>query len=415
MVAVRALLLSLPLFLWAVGADVADPSDGEAQHESPNELMNPELSELARGNDNFAFDLYAELSRANSENFFFSPSSVRAALAMTYAGARGETESQMAMVLHFTVPQERLHQAFGEFIEVLTGREKGYRLSLANRLWGQQGYDYLPDFLRITRKHYGAELALLDFMRHHAEARQSINSWVEKQTEGQIRDLIPDGVLDRRTRLVLTNAIFFKGSWTHAFEEQATTEAPFLISATEETPAQLMFLAGSFSHHNSDGIQVLELPYGEGALSMIVLLPEKVDGLWDIESKLNPENYRKWMSELQPEQLQVYLPKFRVTAQFRLDKVLVSMGMPLAFDRSRADFSAISGRKDLYLSAVLHKAFVDVNEEGTEAAAGSGAVLNVRSMREPIVFRADHPFVFLIRENQTGSILFLGRVVNPSG
>ncbi len=380
--------------------------------------VSQDLRNLAEDNNRFALDLYARLRAEKSANLFFSPSSISTALAMTYAGARGETAEQMAKVLHLRGPQEKLHAAFGDLRRLWNAerREQGYRLSVANRLWGQQGFHFLPEFQAITRERYGAELAPVDFARHAEDARLQINGWVEEQTQGKIRDLIAPGVLDAMTRLVLTNAIYFKGDWTAPFRKESTQPAPFHVSASMTTDVALMAQFESFRFWAGDSLKVVELPYGEGDLAMLVLLPDQIEGLPALEARLTADNLSRWQSGLRKQKVRVSLPRFTLTSQFELADVLRAMGMTRLFSAREADLSGMSSEEELSVSAVIHKAFVDVNEEGTEAAAATAVGIRTAAMiAEPPVFRADHPFVFLIRDNRTGSILFLGRLVNPKG
>ena len=331
---------------------------------------------------------------------------------MTYGGARADTEKQMAGVLHFDLPQDQLHQAFSALMDRSHVNGKGVEVSIANRLWGQTGYKFLPAYLQLTKDRYGAELGEVDFIHQTEAARQAINTWVEEQTKAKIKDLIPPGVLSVSTRLVLTNAIYFKGKWDAQFDKEATKNLPFHISADAKIDVPMMFQKHEFKYAAVDNLQVIELPYVSNELSMFVLLPKEVDGLQSLEEKLTQANLEKWTLALREQKVDVYLPKFTTTSEFSLKNVLQAMGMTAAFD-SQADFSGMNGKKDLYLSAVVHKAFVDVNEEGTEAAAATGVVVGVKSVRVTPTFRADHPFVFLIRDGKTGSILFMGRLVNP--
>jgi serpin B len=376
-----------------------------------------DLPTVVEGSNRFALDLYARLRTGKADNLFFSPGSLSIALAMTYAGARGQTAEQMAQVLHFGLPQEKLHPAFGDLRRAWDFKGKDdNRLSVANRLWGQQGFHFLPGFLAVTRERYGAELAQVDFTRQTEQARQRINAWVEEQTQGKIQDLIPTGVLDAMTRLILTNAIYFKGEWTEPFRKEATQVAPFLISASQHTEVPLMYRMDGFRYWAGDGLKVLELPYGKGDLVMLVLLPDEIEGLSALEARLTTDSLSRWQSGLRRQEVRVNLPRFKLTSQFQLADVLKAMGMTRAFTPGEADLTGMSSEEELFLSAVIHKAYVDVNEEGTEAAAATGvAVKSARAILKPAVFRADHPFVFLIRDNRTGSILFLGRLMNPSG
>ena len=375
------------------------------------------MSSLVEGNSQFAVDLYGKL-RNQPGNLFFSPSSISTALAMTYAGARGETAEQMARVLHFPAPTGQASRSLRWLHAALrpVAEKPGYRLNVANRLWGQQGYHFLPDFLAVTRDFFHAELAEVDFIGHTELARETINEWVEKQTQDKIKDLVTRGVLTPLSRLVLTNAIYFKGDWTRPFPKAATGDEIFHVSSDKTTTTPLMHKTDDFKFAAVDGLKALELPYGNGDLSTVVLLPDEIDGLSALEQKLSYEGLTRWTNGLQKRKVQVFLPRFKLTSEFSLSTVLAAMGMPLAFDEKRADFTGISTQEPLYISAVLHKAFVDVNEEGTEAAAATGVVIATRAAmipREPLLFRADHPFLFLIVDNRTKSILFLGRVVDP--
>ena len=296
-------------------------------------------------------------------------------------------------------------------------KKGGYQLSVANALWGQKGYGFLPAFLKLVRSNYGAPLNEVDFVGATEAARKTINDWVEKETRDKIKDLIKPGVLDSLTTLVLTNAIYFKGDWASQFNEDVTKDAPFTLSAAEKVDVPMMNQKGDFGYMETEGFQALELPYAGDDLSMVVFLPRKVDGLKGFEKMLTMENLRRWISNLRKQKVIVFLPRFKMTSAFRLGQALKSLGMIDAFTLVAADFSGMNGSRDearrLYIQAVIHKAFVDVNEEGTEAAAAT-AVVAAESVRPaPPVFRADHPFFFLIRDNRTGSLLFLGRVMNP--
>jgi serpin B len=323
----------------------------------------------------------------------------------------------MGDVLHLSLPPDELHPAFGTINSRLleTEDDAGYQLNVANRLWGQQGYGFVPGYLALTRDAYGAELQTVDFARATEDARSRINTWVEEQTRGKIPNLIPPGVLDSLTRLVLTNAIHFKGDWAATFPEQATEDAPFFPSGEDEVIVPLMHRRGSYRYAEGDGLKILELPYGTGDLAMVVLLPDAKDGLGALEARLGAEQLGRWLAGLRRQEVAVALPRFSLSSQFTLNQALSTLGMTLPFQQGQADFSGMDGSRELYITAAIHKAFVDVNEEGTEAAAATGIVVGVRSAlpSEPKVFRADHPFLFLIRDTRTGSILFLGRLTQP--
>jgi serpin B len=372
---------------------------------------------VANDGNAFAFDLYGRLRSAQPGNIFFSPQSISTALAMTYAGARGATAAEMAGTLHFSLPQDQLPAAYALLLAALNGPggERHYQLSIANRLWGQRGTAFLEPFLTVTRKDYGAELGLVDFAKDADSARAEINGWVRKQTADKIDDLIPPGMLGADTRLVLANAIYFRGNWARQFEKSATQDQPFHASPDRTVVVPLMFgkLRVGYAAHADGALKVVELPYEGDDLSMLVLLPDATDGLATLEARLTTDTVRGWTSDLARREVLVYLPRFSVESRFALAPTLGAMGMPLAFS-DRADFSGMDGRRDLFVSAVVHKARVDVDEQGTEAAAATGVVMGLTAVREePPVFRADHPFVFAIRHNPTGAILFLGRVVDP--
>jgi serpin B len=384
---------------------------------APMEITD-DVKAVAKGGNEFAADLYARLRSDKPTNLFFSPYSVSTALAMTYAGAEDETETQMAKVLHFEIPEARLHLAFDTLRKLLTSTSEtpSFQLRAANRLWGQKGFHFLPEFLHLMNADYGADLGLLDFKQSEA-CRKTINSWIEEQTNHKIQDLLAPGMIDANTRLVLTNAIYFKARWMHEFSKSATTDAPFHVSESKQITLPTMQQSHRFRYCAADDMQLLELPYGEyGSLSMLILLPGKIGGVNDLEKLLTNKNLQKWNSALQSRLVKVHLPRFNMTSEFSLKDVLESMGMSLAFS-DKADFSRMSTEEQLLLSAVIHKAFVDVNEEGTEAAAATGVAMRAMaalpSPEEPVEFRADHPFVFLIRDNRTQSVLFLGRLVNP--
>ena len=355
---------------------------------------------------------------------------------MTYAGARENTALQMHGVLNLPMqidtggdpvvmggpnvpvpwPQQRIHPAYRSLLDALTpGEDAGYQLHVANALWGQESYAWLDEFLQVTQDNYGAGLREVDFVGQTEQARQTINAWVEEQTNDKIRELLPPGILTPETALVLTNAIYFKGDWASQFDPDATADAPFHTSADETVDAPLMHQEDTFGYAEDENVQILSLPYVGDELSMVVILPKQVDGLADAAGQLSPDALSGMITGLQEREVVVYLPKFTMTSEFGLGEVLQSMGMTDAFAFDNADFSGMNGGRDLFISAVIHKAFVDVNEEGTEAAAATGVVMGVTSVPPPPpVFRADHPFLFVIRHNETGAILFMGRVMDPT-
>jgi serpin B len=372
---------------------------------------------VVTGNTQFAFDLYARL-KSTDGNLFFSPYSISTCLAMTWAGARGNTASQMAGVLHFGTDQTGLHSQFGELQKQLNAvqEKKDIALNIANALWAQKEHRFLPAFLKIAKSDYAARVEQVDFRTGAESARTEINDWVSGKTAGRIQDLIPPGTLDPMTRLVLVNAIYFKGQWATPFKERDTIPMPFDTTPDQTTTAQFMNLKDTFNYAEAPGLQLLELPYVGGDLSIVVLLPGETNGLKQLEDGLSGEKLDGWLRQASRVKVDVYLPKFKLTQQFALGDTLAAMGMSDAFS-DRADFSGMDGGRDLFISAVIHKAFVEVNEKGTEAAAATGVSVGAMAIARPIseyVFRADHPFLFLIRDVHSGSILFLGRLTDPT-
>ncbi len=380
-----------------------------------------DVEDLATDNTRFALKLYKELNDG-SGNLFFSPYSISTAMAMTWGGARGETASQMAGALEFTLKpdkeggplgRERLHAAFGELQRSLraAGGKGGVEMSIANALWPQNKYPFLKSYLDQIKEEYGSAGRPLDY-RSPDEARGVINRWVEGETRQKIKDLLPEGSIDPLTRMVLTNAIYFKGNWATQFKAKSTRELPFRLAAGKSAKTPMMFQKGNFGFFQDEEIQALEMPYKGEKVSMVVLLPRKVDGLAALEKNLSSGKLSGWLGKLRRMKVDTLFPKFKLTSRFELSSKLQNLGMKRAFND--ADFSGMDGTRNLYLTAVFHKAFVEVNEEGTEAAAATGAVVGLRSIRRGPSFRADHPFLFLIRDKATGSILFLGRYAKPA-
>jgi serpin B len=334
---------------------------------------------------------------------------------MTYAGARGETQAQMAQALNFLPEQKQFHATFA-LMGALLGDivKKGHiQLQVANALWPRKGYKFLKEFISLAEKFYASRITPVDY--DDAEnARQMINDWVEERTESKIKDLIPAGVLDSMTRLVLVNAIYFKGEWADKFDPGLTNQAPFFTAPDVQVQVLMMARKQEFNYAVDGDVQILELPYAGDDLSMIVLLPREINGLERLEASCNLESLDKWMGKLAVTEVEVSLPRFEVSFPFRPDDTLKSMGMVNAFS-NKADFSGMDGSQDLFIGAILHKAFVVVNEQGTEAAAATAAIMQTKAVAfSPVVFRANHPFIFLILANKTKNILFMGRLANPA-
>jgi serpin B len=322
----------------------------------------------------------------------------------------------MADVLHFEMPKAELNPALSRLRTALIpqGKSSDLQLRIANRLWGQQGFHFRPEYLEETQTHFGAEMGLVNFKARDATQRM-INLWVEKQTDRKITNLIGPDVLNRDTRLVVTNAIYFKAMWATTFNRKLTSEAPFHVSRSQWVPVSMMHQTSNLSYGESDVAQVLKMPYGGSPrLSMVIVLPKKVGGLSDVEKMLNNQYLAHLLSSLKTYEVRLHFPRFKMEAQIQLSDTLQKMGMPLAFTPS-ADFSGISQKEPLWISAVVHKAFVDVNEEGTEAAAATAGMgtFGGPMHRERVEFRADRPFLFFIQDERTKCILFLGRLTNP--
>ncbi len=410
-------------------AACAQPVAGEVVQSEKQRVTSPDVSEtdlalLVEGNSAFAFDLYQAL-REEGGNLFYSPYSISLALVMTYAGARGETAQQMADTLHFILSQDRLHPAFNSVDIELSQRGKGakgkdgegFRLNIVNAIWGQEGYKFLSGFLDLLAENYGAGLRILDFANVPEESRITINNWVSDQTEGRIEDLIPQGLIDVLTRLVLTNAIYFNAAWQNPFSEDMTHDGPFYLLDGGEVTVPMMRQTEWFGYAEGDGYQAVELPYDGRELSMVLLLP-RAGQFEAFEASLDAQRVDAIVKDLEFRRVTLTMPKFEFESDFSLGETLAAMGMPDAFLWGVADFSGMTGNRDLFIGGVIHKAFVSVDEAGTEAAAATALVMPTagppEEPEEPVEITVDRPFIFLIRDIDTGSILFIGRVVNPS-
>ena len=382
------------------------------------QVASKDMATLVEGNTKFALNLYSQL-RTQPDNLFFSPYSISTAIAMTAAGAKGKTATQIDRVFSFNLPPASRHPAFAQLTYQLTDAQ-GYQLAIANRLWAQKDFPLLPPFVKTTQDFYGAPIESLNFANAD-EASGKINAWVAKQTQNQIKDLLSPDALNRCTRLVLTNAIYFKGNWVTQFDSAETKNEPFTLASGEKQQVNLMFQSDNFGYAEFENLQVLEMPYQGNKLSLVILLPANPDGLPKLEGALTADNLQKWLSFSQ-RKVQVFLPKFTFEQSFNLKDVLSKMGMADAFSYQPgvADFSGISNKENLFVSDVIHKAFVEVDEKGSKAAAATAVIecTGERPCPSPlppqIEFRADRPFLFLIRERQSGTILFMGRFANPA-
>ncbi|MEW5938425.1 MAG: serpin family protein [Chloroflexota bacterium] len=415
-----ALLIALSLVLSACGpSPSASLAQSSIRRETDPSVPANDAQTLVRGDNAFALDMYRSLRDGDEGNLIFSPFSISLALAMTYAGARGETESQMAQTLHFDLPQSQLHPAFNALDLALAKRGESadkdrepLQLRIANAVWAEQTFPFQQDFLDTLAFNYGAGIRQADFINNYEPVRKEINAWVEDQTEDKIKNLLPEGVLDSFTRMVLVNAIYFKADWLYKFEKESTSDQPFHLLDGSTVTVPLMSQETYAPYAKGDGWQAIDFPYAGETASMTIILPD--EGRFEsFESTFDLATLDSILSGLTPTSLIFALPKFSFTRDFGLADRLAAMGMPDAFDPNRADFSGMTGKPDLYISDVIHKAFVAVDEEGTEAAAATAVIMELASapMFE-VRMIVDRPFLFLIRDTVSGQILFMGRVVN---
>jgi len=391
---------------------------------SAPQVPKTDAEKLVADNNAFAFSLYQRL-REDDSNLIFSPYSISTALAMTYAGARGETEKQMAKALHFGLPQDRLHSAFNSLDHEFASRDKDedgqpykdFKLLTANSLWGQKGYTFLPQFTDLLAENYGAGMRLVDYTEDAEGARKAINDWVSKQTQGKIEDLIKPGGLSSEMKLVLVNAIYFKDQWETSFNEKFTKPDHFTLLDGSKIMTEMMSQRDYFGYAQGKGYQAAKLPYLWSKFDMMILLPDK-NKFREFESALDATRLIEISRQLTVREIDLTMPKFKFETSMGLVDTLSEMGMPLVFQYGPADLSGMDGTRELFLSAVLHKAMIAVDEEGTEAAAATYVVPSTDWDDPPPVIPKmiiDRPFIFLIRDTKTDAILFLGRVLNPKG
>jgi len=400
------------------------PAPAPAVPQALPPLDGPEL--FAEDNNDFALAMYGQL-RQRPGTLFFSPFSIRTALAMTRAGAKGDTAAQMSVALRFSTTDDTQHASVAGLMQRLTaagGRK--YEITVANSLWGQEGVPLQPGFIDLITRHYGGTMNLVDFRRAADAGRVTINDWVEGRTKQKVQGLIPAGGVDAETRLVLVNVVYFKGTWVLKFRKAATRDEPFYLDGGDTVRAPLMHQQEEMGYLHAAGYQAVDLVYRGGDLSMLVLLPDRKEGLDDLERTLSARMLRECVAQMHVREVKLFLPRFRITwGAANLSSQLAAMGMPLAFSRTQADFSGINGHEPpdedaLFITAVYHKAFAEVDEEGTEAAAAT-AVVMARAMARPPstpppvpIVRADHPFLFAIRDRKSGAILFFGRIADPT-
>jgi serpin B len=387
------------------------------------DATNEEIAELSHGNTAFALDLY-DAVRDRPGNLFYSPFSISIALAMTYAGANTNTETQMADTLRFTLSEQRLHTAFNAVDLALSNRGEGaqgqdgegFRLKVVNATWGQPDYPFLDGYLDVLAVNYGAGMRLLDFANKPEDSRIAINEWVEQETEDKIEDLIPEDAIDSDTRLVLTNAIYFNAAWASPFEKGATSDRAFQLIDGSSVSVPMMHQIAEFGYVDDGSYEAIELPYDGEELSMLIIAP--AEGSYaGVEGQLSAEFIDGVVASLESKSVNLTMPKFEFEADLALKNTLPKLGMIDAFDPDLSDFSGIDGGHlpDLHITDVLHKAFVAVNEKGTEAAAATAVIIGRESAPQfDVALTLDRPFFFLIRDIGTNTVLFFGRMADPS-
>ncbi len=431
LIAMSSALLFGLLTTMAFSRTPAPPDSPELlEKRRKDALKNFNQAVAVEANNAFAIQLYSQLAKENEgSNLFFSPFSMESALAMTYEGARGTTAEQMFKTLQFDaatgnqrnappIENAKIHDGFSQLTQRYNRDNKPYQLAIANSLWGEKTMPFREAFIKAMQDHYGAGVNSVSFRTQFEKVRKQINTWVEGRTNERIKDLLPDGSLDRLTRLVLVNAIYFKSDWASQFDVKNTGKRPFKLHDGTQIHHELMHQSGNkYPHTKQKDFAAIELPYKGDELSMLVLLPETHDGLPALEKRLSPQFISGVVSKLKSEKMAVMLPKFKLETKYKMKPTLKAMGMVDLFGR-KADLTGLTDSSDgkaLYVDQVYHNAFVEVNEEGSEAAAATAVVVRKRSAPRQSWFYASHPFIFAIRDRQTGTILFLGRVMNPAG
>ncbi|BDT11188.1 MAG: serpin family protein [Arthrospira platensis PCC 7345] len=404
-------LLASLLLLWGVSLPTISQAVSNSTESNSYNIARVDTNAIVNQNNQFALDLYNQLKKEISGNLFFSPYSLSTAMAMTYEGSRNQTAMQISQVFHFHQPPGSLYPEFTSLVNDIKSRNSS-QLYLVNRLWGQSGYRFQEPFLQITKNHYNAPLTQVDFRGNHEESRQTINDWISQETNHKITDLIAPGTLDVFTRLILTNAVYFAGDWLSPFPEKYTQDGIFNLPSGETISVPMMHHPNvSIGYHSLPEVKIIELPYADGNLSMIILLPAEGTDLPTFADNMTIANLQNWLQNLEYVNLQIWLPKFNFSSSFNLKSTLSYMGMESAFTEI-ADFSGISSEKPFFLYDVVHQAFVNVDEKGTEASAATGVIAGSRSsIRDRI--HINRPFMFIIREFDSGTILFMGSVVNP--
>lgn len=372
--------------------------------------ITPESATIEASN-RFSFELYKQI-KTDGENILFSPYSISTSVSMVYEGAHGETAEEIQKVFGFNTNETMRLLENRKLYEALNKAQSG-ELDTANALWVQTGYPIEEDFSSKLTDFYHSEAHQQDFIGNPEEARLAINSWVENQTSNRIKNIFPENSLSSDVRLVLTNAVYFKGDWVYQFNPNHTKPQPFYVSNNQTETADMMHLKKDLNYTEAEGVQILELPYKNSSLSMVLLLPQN-QTLTEFENELTYDKLKTWMSDLREIKVETYLPKYKYESKYQLKNMLSDMGMPTAFKPDLADFTGINREGGLFIDKVVHQAFIEVNEVGTEAAAATAVVVELRASFPVKEFRVDHPFLFMILDKQMGAILFMGRVFDPS-
>jgi len=410
---ITLIVVGLGIFLSACTAQPKSTSTPEPINQHQVNLANG----VVEANNLFAIDLYDKY-KSKDGNLFFSPYSISSALSMTYEGARGKTAEEMQAVLHLPNDKNQIQSDFKNIYNELNKANKTYQLTTANALWAQKDYPFKEDYFKLVDYYYGGKVTNLDFKTNTENSRVTINNWVEDKTNDKIKDLIPKGILSSETRLVLTNTIYFKANWSNKFKAESTRNRKFKLSSGQEVDAQLMWQTSNYNYGETKDLQILEMDYLGNDLSMLFILP-KEDKLNKVENDFSKDKLEDWKKDMKREKVSVTIPKFKFETKYFMAEDLKEMGMPNAFSNG-ADFSGMDGKKDLQISQVIHQTFIEVAEAGTEAAAATAVTMEAMTSagpfheEQPKIFTADHPFIFIIQQKETGNILFMGRISNPT-
>ena len=364
-------------------------------------------------NNQFAFDFFKQISMSEKGNIFFSPISLSTAMGMTYAGTAGETQKQIAKVFHFPANSKKFHSQQGSTIKWLGSKADSIELSIVNMLWAEKTYPFKNSYSKLIKKTYSAAVEPVDFINKYEESRTLINDNILKATNDKIKNLLPAGSVNNLTRLVLTNAVYFKANWQTKFEKDKTIDAKFYVTPQDPLKCRMMGAKSNFNYFEDAKIQALDLSYSGNNYSMLIILPRNNESVEELVKGMTQESLSTITKGLTLEKINISIPRFQFSTGYQLKQVLSEMGMPQPFSDD-ANFSNMTSRNDLKISDVFHKAFIEVNEQGTEAAAATAVVVRMKSIGNEKFFTANHPFVFLIREKSTGTILFMGRMVDPT-